>query len=66
MHADDPCQVLRVRPDRPHSPKGAAEGEGCALRRGEDGGQLVLLGFDVAVFAPAAYQRRSLRRPCEI
>ena len=43
-----------------------AEGEGCALRRGEDGGQLVLLGFDVAVFAPAAYQRRSLRRPCEI
>ena len=26
-------------------------------------GQLVQLGFDVAVFTPAAYQRRSLRRP---
>ena len=26
-------------------------------------GQLVALGFDVAVFTPAPYQRRSLRRP---
>ena len=26
-------------------------------------GQLVVLGFDVAVFTPAPYQRRSLRRP---
>ena len=26
-------------------------------------GQLVQLGFDVAVFTPAAYRRRSLRRP---
>ncbi len=34
--------------------------------RGKEGGQLVLLGFDVTAFTPAAYQRRSLRRPCEI
>jgi hypothetical protein len=26
-------------------------------------GQLVLLGFDVAIFTPAAYQRSSLLRP---
>ena len=26
-------------------------------------GQLVLLGFGVATFTPAAYQRRSLQRP---
>ena len=26
-------------------------------------GQLVQLGFDVTVFTPAAYQRRSLQRP---
>ena len=26
-------------------------------------GQLVTLGFDVAVFTPAPYQRRRLRRP---
>ena len=26
-------------------------------------GQLVLLGFDVTAFTPAAYQRRSLQRP---
>ena len=26
-------------------------------------GQLVLLGFDVTTFTPAAYQRRSLQRP---
>ena len=26
-------------------------------------GQLVLLGFDVAVFTPAAYLRRRLQRP---
>ncbi len=26
-------------------------------------GQLVLLGFDVAAFTPAAYQRDSLSRP---
>ena len=26
-------------------------------------GQLVRLGFDVTVFTPASYQRRSLRRP---
>ena len=29
----------------------------------KDFGQLVQLGFDVAVFTPAAYQRRGLRRP---
>ena len=29
----------------------------------EDFGQLVVLGFDVTVFTPAPYQRRSLRRP---
>ena len=28
-------------------------------------GLLVALGFDVAVFTPAPYQRRSLRRPYE-
>ena len=27
-------------------------------------GQLVLLGFTIADFTPAAYRRRSLRRPC--
>ena len=32
---------------------------------GKAGGQLVMLGFGVAAFAPASYQRRSLRRPCE-
>ncbi len=26
-------------------------------------GQLVALGFDIAVFTPAPYQRRRLRRP---
>ena len=26
-------------------------------------GQLVLLGYDVTTFTPAAYQRRSLQRP---
>ena len=26
-------------------------------------GQLVRLGFDVTVFTPASYQRRSLQRP---
>jgi len=26
-------------------------------------GLLVMLGFDVTVFTPASYQRRSLRRP---
>ena len=34
-----------------------------AARAKEDFGQLVALGFDVAVFTPAPYQRRSLRRP---
>ena len=29
----------------------------------ESFGQLVLLGFDIAVFTPAAYQRRRLQRP---
>lgn len=37
-----------------------------ASRQGKADGQLVLLGFEVASFTPAAYQRRSLRRPCEI
>ena len=32
---------------------------------GKAGGQLVMLGFGVAAFAPASYQRRRLRRPCE-
>ena len=31
----------------------------------ESFGQLVALGFDVAVFTPAPYQRRRLRRPSE-
>ena len=31
--------------------------------RHETFGQLVRLGFDVTVFTPASYQRRSLRRP---
>ena len=47
--------------------------EACALSgklqnmrlSGKAGGQLVMLGFGVAAFAPASYQRRSLRRPCE-
>ena len=34
----------------------------CASRR-KAFGQLVVLGFDVAVFTPAPYQRRRLRRP---
>ncbi len=29
-------------------------------------GQLVLLGFDVTTFIPAAYQRRSLRQPLKV
>ena len=29
----------------------------------ESGGQLVMLGFGVATFTPASYQRRRLRRP---
>ncbi len=29
----------------------------------ESFGQLVSLGFDVTVFTPATYQRRSLQRP---
>ena len=33
------------------------------LRLKEKFGQLVLLGFDVTAFTPAAYQRRSLQRP---
>ena len=28
-------------------------------------GQLVPLGFDVAIFTPAAYRRPGLGRPCE-
>ena len=35
-------------------------------RHGKADGQLVLLGWDVAALTPAAYRRRSLRRPCEI
>ena len=34
-----------------------------ALKGAESFGQLVGLGFDVTVFAPAPYQRRSLQRP---
>ena len=30
------------------------------LGRGKGGGQLVLLGFDVTAFTPAAYQRHRL------
>ena len=37
-----------------------------ASRHDKADGQLVLLGFDVTIFTPAAYQRRSLQRPCEI
>ena len=33
------------------------------FRLKEKFGQLVLLGFDVTAFTPAAYQRRSLQRP---
>ena len=36
----------------------------CAFA-GKAGGLLVLLGFGVATFAPAAYQRPRLGRPCE-
>jgi hypothetical protein len=43
-----------VRPGL-HSPEGD-----------KDGGQLVLLGFEVTPFTPEAYQRRSLQRPYEI
>ena len=32
----------------------------------EVNGQLVMLGYDIAAFTPASYQRRSLRRPWEI
>ena len=32
----------------------------------KDGGQLVLLGFEVTPFTPEAYRRRSLQRPYEI
>ena len=32
-------------------------------RSGKDGGQLVALGFEVAPFTPAPYQRPSLERP---
>ena len=39
----------------PHTAGGA--------RRAEGFGQLVALGFGVAAFAPAPYQRRGLRRP---
>ena len=35
-------------------------------RSGKDGGQLVALGFEVAPFTPAPYQRPSLERPYEI
>ena len=34
----------------------------CAMLN-ESLGLLVMLGFDVTVFTPASYQRRSLRRP---
>ena len=34
-----------------------------SFRLKEKFGQLVLLGFDVTTFTPAAYQRRSLQRP---
>ena len=37
-----------------------------ASRHDKADGQLVLLGFDVTIFTPAAYQRRSLQRPYEI
>ena len=33
------------------------------IGRRESLGQLVVLGFDVAVFTPAPYQRRRLQRP---
>ena len=33
------------------------------MTQAKDLGQLVVLGFDVTVFTPAPYQRRSLRRP---
>ena len=33
------------------------------MTQAKDFGQLVVLGFDVTVFTPAPYQRRSLRRP---
>lgn len=29
-------------------------------------GQLVLLGFDITILTPVAYQRRSLRRPLKV
>ncbi len=41
----------------------------CELRRVNKikaYGQLVLLGFDVTTFTPAAYQRSSLLRPLKV
>ena len=35
----------------------------CILEQAKDLGQLVVLGFDVAVFTPAPYQRPRLGRP---
>lgn len=32
-------------------------------QQNESFGQLVVLGFDIAVFTPAPYQRRRLQRP---
>ena len=58
-------QELETKLERiPH--EGRAHGapraaEGTAGRKAF--GQLVALGFDVAVFTPAPYQRRRLRRP---
>ena len=34
--------------------------ECASIWRGKDGGQLVLLGFDVTALTPAAYQRHRL------
>ena len=48
---------------RKEAPKGAETGrkaQASGEREAKDFGQLVRLGFDVAVFAPASYQRHRL------
>ena len=52
------------RDDCPHAcVDSALKAQGLCAGHGKADGQLVLLGFDVTVFTPEAYQRRSLQRP---
>ena len=41
------------------------QGANVPASAGKADGLLVMLGFGVAAFTPASYQRRRLRRPCE-